>query len=66
MIQPTIGFIVFGVHKDGLKDPSGTPFIDDALVQRAKSALVGASLKVIEHNVVVASKEEARTAFKKM
>jgi len=66
VIQPTIGFIVFGVHKDGLKDPSGTPFIDDALVQRAKSALVGASLKVIEHNVVVASKEEARTAFKKM
>ncbi len=66
MIQPTIGFIVFGVHKDGLKDPSGTPFIDDALVQRAKSALVAAGLKAIEHGVVVASKEEARTAFKKM
>ena len=66
MIQPTIGFIVFGVHKDGLKDPSGTPFIDDALVQHAKSALAAAGLKVIEHNVVVASKEEARTAFKKM
>ena len=66
MIQPTIGFIVFGVHKDGLKDPMGTPFIDDALVQRAKSALVAAGLKVIEHDVVVASKEEARAAFKKM
>ena len=66
MIQATIGFIVFGVHKDGLKDPMGTPFIDDALVQRAKSALVAAGLKVIEHDVVVASKEEARAAFKKM
>ena len=66
MIQATIGFIVFGVHKDGLKDPMGTPFVDDALVQRAKSALVAAGLKVIEHNIVIASKEEARAAFKKM
>ena len=66
VMQATIGFIVFGVHKDGLRDPMGTPFIDDALVQRAKSALVAAGLKVIEHGVVVASKEEARAAFKKM
>ena len=29
MIQPTVGFIVYGVHKDGLKDPMGTPFIDE-------------------------------------
>ena len=66
MIQATIGFIVFGVHKDGLRDPMGTPFIDNALVQSAKSALVAAGLKVVEHGVVVASKEEARAAFKKM
>ena len=45
MIQATIGFIVYGVHKDGLKDPMGTPFMDDALVQRAKSSLVAAGLK---------------------
>jgi hypothetical protein len=44
----------------------GKPFIDDALVQRAKEALVEAGLKVIEHDIVVATKEEARTAFKKM
>ena len=66
MIQATIGFIVFGVHKDGLKDPMGTPFIDHELVKRAKGALVAAGLKVIEHGVVVASKEEARAAFKQM
>ncbi len=66
MIQVTVGFIVFGVHKDGLKDPMGTPFIDDALVRRAKSALVAAGLKVIEHGVVVASKEEAKAVFRKM
>jgi len=66
VIQPTIGFIVFGVHKDGLKDPSGKPFIDDALIKRAKSALAAAGLKLVEHGVVVASKEEARAAFKKM
>src|ERR1700690_1244202 len=44
----------------------GTPFIDEALVQRAKSALVTAGLKLTEHGVVVASKDEARAAFKKM
>ena len=66
MIQATIGFIVFGVHKDGLKDPLGKPFVNDALIHRAKSALVAAGLRVVEHNVVVASKEEARAAFKKM
>jgi L-fucose isomerase-like protein len=58
--------VVFGVHKDGLKDPMSTPFIDHALVQRAQAALVDAGLKVVEHRIVVASKEEARAAFKKM
>jgi hypothetical protein len=66
VIRATIGFIVFGVHKDGLKDPMGAAFIDEAVVQRAKTALVAAGLTVIEHGVVVASKEEARAAFKKM
>lgn len=66
MIQPTIGFIVYGVHKDGLKDPMGTPFIDDAIVRGAKLALTRAGLKLVEHDVVIASKQEARTAMKKM
>ena len=39
MIQPTVGFIAYGVHKDGLKDPMGAPFIDDALIAEAKDAL---------------------------
>jgi L-fucose isomerase-like protein len=66
LIQPTVGFIVYGVHKDGLKDPMGVPFIDDAIVKSAKEALVRAGLKLVEHEVVVASKEEARSAMKKM
>jgi L-fucose isomerase-like protein len=66
LIHPTIGFIVYGVHKDGLKDPNGTPFIDAAVVKRSKDALSAAGLTVVEHSVVVASKEEARSAFKKM
>ena len=66
MIQPAVGFVVFGVHKDGLKDPLGTPFIDEGLVQRAKRTMVSAGLKVIEYDVVVANKDEARAAFKRM
>jgi L-fucose isomerase-like protein len=66
MITPTAGFIVFGVHKDGLKDPMGTPFIDDAIVARSKKALRDAGVKLVEHKLVVASKAEARAALKRM
>jgi len=66
MIQPTVGFIVYGVHKDGLKDPMGTPFIDEAIVGNAKRVLSKAGLRLVEYNVVVASKDEARAALKKM
>ena len=66
MIHPTIGFVVYGVHKDGLKDPMGAPFIDANVVKRSKDALREGGLKVVEHDVVVASKDEARHAFKKM
>lgn len=66
MITPRVGFIVYGVHKDGLQDPMGTPFIDDALVARSKQALREAGLDLVEHDVIIASKEEARAALKKM
>ena len=66
MIQPTVGFIVYGVHKDGLKDPMGQPFIDDAVVENARRALTQAGLKLVEHGVVVATKDEARAALKQM
>ena len=66
MFEPTVGFIVYGVHKDGLKDPMGAPFIDDSVVARSMQALAKAGLKLVRHEVVVASKEEAITALKKM
>jgi len=66
MIRPTVGFIVYGVHKDGLLDPMGRPFIDDALVARSKQALREQGVELVEHEVVVASKEEARAAMKRM
>jgi len=66
VIQPTVGFIVYGVHKDGLKDPMGTPFIDADIVKRSKAALKQAGMKLVEHDTVIASKDEARAALKKM
>jgi L-arabinose isomerase len=66
VIHPTVGFIVYGVHKDGLKDPMGVPFIDEKVVAASKKALSKAGLKLVEHKVVVASKDEARSALKKM
>lgn len=66
MIRPTVGFIVYGVHKDGLMDPMGQPFIDDALVDRSKKALADLGMEVVAHDVVVATKAEAAAAFKRM
>jgi L-fucose isomerase-like protein len=63
MKKVKVGFIVYGVHKDGLKDPMGVPFIDDALVAAAKKALLNAGVELVEHRLVVASKEEARACF---
>jgi L-arabinose isomerase len=66
MIEPNIGFIVYGVHKDGLKDPAGIPFIDDQIVAQSEEALTKAGLKVVRHEAVIASKEEAIAALRRM
>ncbi|MDZ7620314.1 MAG: hypothetical protein U1E05_25205 [Patescibacteria group bacterium] len=66
MIRPTIGFLVFGVHKDGLQDPMGQPFIDDAIVARSKQTLRDQGVELIEHDTILATKQEAREALKKM
>jgi L-fucose isomerase-like protein len=66
MIRPTAGFIVYGVHKDGLKDPMGQPFIDDALIARSKAALRARGIDLVEHDTVLATKAEAWAALKRM
>ncbi|MHB8391212.1 MAG: hypothetical protein ACYDBH_16785 [Acidobacteriaceae bacterium] len=66
MIQPTIGFIVYGVHKDGLLDPMGKPFIDESILAAAKRQLIAAGVQLVEYPVVVATKEEAKVALRQM
>ena len=65
MLKPKVGFIVFGVHKDGLPDPMGTPFIDDKVIASAKKALKQAGLRLVSHDVILATKAEARECFAK-
>ena len=64
-LTPKVAFIVFGVHKDGLLDPMGTPFIDDALIAQAKAALRAANVELIEHDVILATKAEAQACLNK-
>ena len=66
MISPTAGFIVYGVHKDGLADPMGTPFIDQKVVAKSRESLAARGIKLREHPIVVASKAEARAALDAM
>ena len=63
MIKAKVGFIVYGVHKDGLPDPMGTPFIDDSIVAGAKKALMDSGIDLVEYDLVIASKKEARECF---
>lgn len=60
MIHAKAGFVVYGVHKDGLLDPMGTPFIDDSIIARSKQALRNAGITLVENDLVVATKQEAR------
>ncbi|MDO9542944.1 MAG: hypothetical protein Q7J98_11575 [Kiritimatiellia bacterium] len=66
MIKAKAAFVVYGVHKDGLRDPMGTPFIDKDIISRSKSALREAGLQLVEHNLVIASKAEARACLGKL
>ena len=69
MLKTKIGFIVFGVHKDGLLDPMGTPFIDEKLIVNSKKALKNAGMELVEYDTVISTKKEAKTClgkFKKM
>ena len=69
MIRTRVGFIVFGVHKDGLQDPMGAPFIDDQIVDSAKGALEAQGVELVTHEIVVAEKREAADClgkYKKM
>jgi L-fucose isomerase-like protein len=63
MIKAKVGFIVYGVHKDGLLDPMGTPFIDDGLISKSKQSLKDAGLELVEHDLIIASKQEAKECF---
>jgi len=63
MIRPTAGFVVYGQHKDGLQDPMGRPFIDEAVVGAAKEALRLRGIDLVEYPIVVATKAEAARAM---
>ena len=63
MIKPKVGFVVYGVHKDGLKDPMGQPFIDNSVIEQAKKALLAAGLELVVEDLVIATKQEAVACF---
>jgi len=65
MNKPKVGFIVFGVHKDGLPDPMGKPFIDEDLIKKAVKALKNGGMDLVEYDIVIASKKEAKQCFGK-
>ena len=63
MVNPKAGFVVYGVHKDGLKDPDGNYFIDYEIIKKSKEALRNQNIELLEEDTVVATKEEAADAI---
>ena len=66
MIQPKVGFVVFGVHKDGVKDALGQLFIDEQVIENAKGALLAAGTELVVEDLIIATKKEARACFSKL
>ena len=66
MIEANAGFVVYGVHKDGLLDPAGTPFIDEKIINNAKEALKGEGVSLTEEELVISTKKEARDVIIRM
>lgn len=63
MIISKAAFIVYGVHKDGLLDPSGKPFIDDELINDCAKTLEDAGLELERYDTVIATKKESCACF---
>ncbi len=59
MIKSKAAFVVYGVHKDGLKDPDGNLFIDYDIIAGAKKALANEGVELKEEELIVATKKEA-------
>jgi len=66
MFRSKVAFVVYGVHKDGLQDPLGQPFIDAAVVAAARQALSQAGVELVVEQLVIASKAEAWECFAKL
>lgn len=63
MIKSKVGFVVYGVHKDGLKDPSGDLFIDENIIRQSKQALKDSGIEMVEDELIVATKTEAKAVI---
>ncbi len=58
-METKAAFVVYGVHKDGLQDPTGTPFIEEAIIEKSKNALKERGLSLVEHETVLSTRKEA-------
>jgi len=66
MFQPKVAFVVFGVHKDGVKDALGQPFIDEQVIENAKASLRKAGAELVVEDLILATKQESRACFSRL
>lgn len=60
MVQAKAAFVVYGIHKDGLKDPDGNLFIDEEVIGGAREALKACGIELHEEKLIISTKQEAK------
>lgn len=66
MIKTKVGFVIYGVHKDGITDNMGTPHMNYKLFEKCKDAIRKHNIELVEEEVIVATKAEAIAAMSKL
>jgi len=66
MIESKVGFVVYGVHKDGLNDPMGKPFIDQEIIENSKKSLQDKGITLLSSDLVISTKQEAKSVLGKL
>lgn len=66
MIKTKVGFVIYGVHKDGITDNMGTPHMNYKLFEKCKDAIRKHNIELVEEEVIVATKAETIAAMSKL
>ena len=64
-LKTKVGFVVYGTHRD-INDPCDVPFVDKAVIEKAKNALTQRNMELVVTEPIIITKEEAKSCIGKI